>query len=69
MDQMNEETVQQIAERLKVSLEEARRIHYKEGPSRPIRGEATAREAADLAEEGIEVFAFPLPAALKNPVQ
>lgn len=49
--------------------EEARRIHYKEGPSRPIRGEATAREAADLAEEGIEVFAFPLPAALKNPVQ
>src|SRR5690606_8216776 len=42
--------------------EEARRIHYQEGPSRAIRGEATAREAADLAEEGIEVFAFPMPA-------
>lgn len=49
--------------------EEARRIHYKEGPVRAIRGEATVREAADLAEEGIDVFAFPMPAALKNPVQ
>lgn len=49
--------------------EEARRIHYKEGPARAIRGEATAREAADLVDEGIEVLAFPMPAALKNPVQ
>ena len=49
--------------------EEARRIHYNETPARAIRGEATPREAADLAEEGIEVFAFPMPAALKNPVQ
>lgn len=49
--------------------EEARRIHYRETPARAIRGEATAREAADLADEGIEVFAFPMPAALKNPVQ
>ncbi|MFA7503554.1 MAG: DUF1178 family protein [Burkholderiaceae bacterium] len=49
--------------------EEARRIHYEETPARAIRGEATVREAADLAEEGIEVFAFPMPAALKNPVQ
>lgn len=49
--------------------EEARRIHYREGPARAIRGEATAREAADLVEEGIEVLAFPMPAALKNPVQ
>lgn len=49
--------------------EEARRIHYKEEPARAIRGEATPAEAADLAEEGIEVLAFPMPAALKNPVQ
>jgi hypothetical protein len=49
--------------------EEARRIHYRETPARAIRGEATPREAADLLEEGIEVFAFPMPAALKNPVQ
>ncbi len=49
--------------------EEARRIHYQEGPARAIRGEATVRETAELAEEGIEVLAFPMPAALKNPVQ
>jgi len=49
--------------------EEARRIHYQEKPARAIRGEATPREAADLADEGIEVLAFPMPAALKNPVQ
>src|SRR5690606_41694913 len=49
--------------------EEARRIHYRETPARAIRGEATPREAADLVEEGIEVFVFPMPAALKNPVQ
>ncbi len=49
--------------------EEARKIHYREAPERGIRGVASADEARELAEEGIEVFAFPIPAALKEPVQ
>jgi hypothetical protein len=49
--------------------EEARRIHYDEAPERGIRGVASAEEARELAEEGIEVFSFPIPAAAKEPVQ
>jgi hypothetical protein len=49
--------------------EEARRIHYRESPERGIRGTASAEEARELADEGIEVFAFPMPAGLKEPVQ
>jgi len=49
--------------------EEARRIHYNESPERGIRGVASPDEARELADEGIEVFAFPLPAVLKEPVQ
>ena len=49
--------------------EEARRIHYRETEERPIRGVATADEAAALADEGIEVISVPLPDALKGPVQ
>ena len=49
--------------------EEARRIHYNEAPERGIRGVASAEERAELADEGIEVFAFPLPRTLKDPVQ
>jgi hypothetical protein len=49
--------------------EEARKIHYKETPDRNIRGVTSADEAAALREEGIDVHAFPLPAALKGPVQ
>ncbi|TXL67180.1 DUF1178 family protein [Zeimonas arvi] len=49
--------------------EEARRIHYQESPERGIRGVATAEERAELADEGIEVFAFPLPRSLKDPIQ
>jgi hypothetical protein len=49
--------------------EEARRIHYGEAPERGIRGEATPEQREALAEEGIEVFAFPLPRALKEPLQ
>jgi hypothetical protein len=49
--------------------EEARRIHYNESPERGIRGVASPDEARELAEEGIEVVSFPLPAALKEPVQ
>jgi hypothetical protein len=49
--------------------EEARRIHYQESPERGIRGQASAQEARELAEEGIEVMALPLPAAAKEPLQ
>jgi hypothetical protein len=49
--------------------EEARRIHYNESPERGIRGVASADEARELADEGIDVFAFPMPASLKEPMQ
>ncbi|CAG0997077.1 hypothetical protein BURK2_02746 [Burkholderiales bacterium] len=42
--------------------EEARRIHYDEAPARPIRGQASGREFAELVEEGIAVL--PLPEAV-----
>lgn len=46
--------------------EEARRIHYGEAPHRGIRGQASADERAELADEGIEVVPLPVPAALKG---
>ncbi len=46
--------------------EEARRIHYGETAQRGIRGQASAEERAELAEEGIEVMPLPLPAGLKG---
>lgn len=49
--------------------EEARKIHYAEAPERAIRGQATREEAAELRDEGIEVFAVPIPKALKGPLQ
>ncbi len=49
--------------------EEARRIHYGEVEERGIRGQASRADAEALREEGIEVVAVPLPAALKGPVQ
>jgi len=49
--------------------EEARRIHYGEAPSRGIRGQATPEQREQLRDEGIEVIALPIPAALKGPVQ
>ena len=49
--------------------DEARRIHHRESPERGIRGTATREQASELAEEGIEVFSLPLPAALKEPLQ
>ncbi|MBI3503733.1 MAG: DUF1178 family protein [Proteobacteria bacterium] len=39
--------------------EEARKIHYGETGHRDIYGEATAEEAKDLAEEGVEVARIP----------
>ena len=49
--------------------EEARRIHYREAPSRGIRGMATPDESVALAEEGIEVVAFPMPVIAKDSFQ
>ena len=47
--------------------EEARRIHYGEAPERGIRGEASAEQRAELADEGIPVFSLPLSEGLKGP--
>lgn len=41
---------------------EARRIHYDEAPSRPIRGQASQDDIDALQDEGIDVFRLPLPA-------
>jgi hypothetical protein len=49
--------------------EEARRIHYSEVPKRSIRGLASRDEAADLVDEGIEIFPVPLAELLKKPLQ
>lgn len=50
--------------------EEARRIHYGEAKERGIRGRASSEDADALREEGIDVVALPVPAALKGgPVQ
>ncbi|MGH8807858.1 MAG: DUF1178 family protein [Noviherbaspirillum sp.] len=49
--------------------DEARRMHYNEAPERAIRGVATPHECEALADEGIDVVALPLPAALKTPLQ
>ena len=49
--------------------EEARKIHYGESESRGIRGQASRDEAQALEEEGIQIVALPLPAALKGPLQ
>lgn len=49
--------------------EEARRIHYGEVPARGIRGQASPSQAQELADEGIEVMALPVPAALEGPLQ
>lgn len=49
--------------------EEARRIHYGEGPQRGIRGQATPEQRTDLLEEGIEVVALPWPRSLTGPIQ
>ena len=59
-------TTEDVGERF---ADEARRIHHDEAPARPIRGVATARQAAELADEGIEVMALPLPVAAKEPLQ
>ena len=49
--------------------EEARKIHYKESPERSIRGVTTFDEAAELMDEGIEVYSLPVPPSLKSTLQ
>lgn len=49
--------------------EEARAIHYNEAPERGIRGAATAQEAQELADEGIDVMTFPMPVTPKGSLQ
>lgn len=46
--------------------QEARAIHHKEAPERAIRGLASATDASELREEGIEVFSLPAPAVPKD---
>ena len=41
---------------------EARRMHAREMPSRGIRGQARVEESESLREEGIPVYALPIPA-------
>jgi hypothetical protein len=48
---------------------QARAMHYGDAEPRSIRGQATQREAAQLIEEGIDVMALPIPAALKETLQ
>ena len=59
-------TTEDVGERFP---EEARRIHYGETEERGIRGQASPEAADALREEGIDVVAVPVPAALKGPVQ
>ena len=47
--------------------DEARAIHYGEKTERPIYGEATATEAADLREEGVGIAPLPDIIAPKPP--
>ena len=47
--------------------DEARAIHYGEKTERPIYGEATATEAADLREEGVGIAPLPDILAPKPP--
>lgn len=60
------ETTEDVGERF---AEEARKIHYEETAGRGIRGVATREQAAELADEGIEVFSFPMPKGANEPLQ
>ena len=48
---------------------QARAMHYGDAEPRSIRGQATPREAMELVDEGIDVMALPMPAALKQTLQ
>ncbi len=48
---------------------EARKMHHGETPERPIRGQATPKEARQLQEEGIEISRLPVPTSVKETLQ
>ena len=49
--------------------EQARKMHYQEVASRPIRGTASPDETRALLDEGIEVVPLMLPESLKDILQ
>ena len=49
--------------------EQVRRMHHGETQARPIRGQATAEERAELQDEGIEVMQLPMLPGLKETLQ
>ncbi|MEI7515010.1 MAG: DUF1178 family protein [Betaproteobacteria bacterium] len=49
--------------------DEARKIHYGEAPERAIRGQASAKEARELLDEGIAVLPLLLPESAKGTLQ
>ena len=49
--------------------DQARAMHYGDAEPRSIRGQATPRQASELIDEGIDVMALPMPAALKETLQ
>ena len=51
-----EETAEYVGDKFP---EEARKIHYEEEEKRGIYGEASAEEARDLIEEGVDVLPIP----------
>lgn len=51
-----EENCDYVGERF---ADEARAIHYGEKEERPIYGEASAKDAADLKEEGVGIAPLP----------
>ncbi|MCY0387760.1 DUF1178 family protein [Robbsia sp. Bb-Pol-6] len=66
---MVREMVRQTEDVGQAFAEEARRIHYQEAPARAIRGVTSPREAAELADEGIDIVALPMPVAAKGSLQ
>lgn len=48
--------------------DEARSIHHGDAPPRAIRGQASPEERAELAQEGIDVLALPVPDDLNGSV-
>lgn len=49
--------------------QEARRIHHGDAEERPIRGQATREETAQLLEEGVAVMPLLLPESAKETLQ
>lgn len=67
--QMSRQIAQQTEDVGADFADEARRIHRGEVEERGIRGQATAREALELLDEGIGVLPLALPDAAKEPLQ